>query len=85
MAFARVETIEPDIKPGWYHIKLLMLQIPLQVATWILRDAYIDGAEFTMGGKKMRLEEEIPTDEAPPKNDPDETAKVISLADLKKK
>ena len=49
LVFARVEAIEPDIKPDWYHIKLLMLQVPLQVVTWILRDTYIGGATFTMG------------------------------------
>lgn len=55
-SFARIEEILPDSKPGWYHVKLLMLQIPLQVVTWILRDVYIDGGEFTMNGKRMRLE-----------------------------
>jgi hypothetical protein len=56
LTFARIESIEPDIKRGWYHVKLLMLQIPLQVVTWILRDVYIDGETFTMEGKEMRLE-----------------------------
>jgi hypothetical protein len=95
LAFARVEAIEPDIKPGWYHITLLMLQIPLQVVTWILRDAYIDGATFTMGGKEMRMEKVVcpkeawPLKEAPSNESgskpPAGIAKVISLADLKKK
>lgn len=56
MSFARVEDILPDSKPGWFHIKLLMLQVPLQVVSWILRDAYILGDEFTMNGNRMRLE-----------------------------
>lgn len=56
IVFARIEDILPDSKKDWYHIKLLMLQVPLQTVTWILRDVYIDGAEFTMNGKKMRLE-----------------------------
>lgn len=55
--FARIEFIEPDIKKGWYHITLLLLTIPTQAVTWILRDAYIDGSPFTMGGKAVRLEE----------------------------
>lgn len=54
--FARVEEISPDIKKNWYHVRLLLLNLPLQTVTWILRDAYIDGEEFTMGGHKMRLE-----------------------------
>lgn len=59
LMFARIEDILPDAKPDWYHVKLLILQIPLQVVTWILRDAYINGDEFTMSGHKMRLEKVI--------------------------
>ncbi len=55
--FARIEHIEPDIKKDWYHVTLLLLTIPTQTVTWILRDQYIDGEVFTMGGKAMRLEE----------------------------
>lgn len=53
--FARIELIRQDLKPGWYQVKLLILQIPLVVATWILRRAYIDGDEFTMGGRPVRV------------------------------
>lgn len=97
--FARIEEILPDHKPGWYHVKLLLLQLPLQSVTWILREAYINGDPYTMGGKPMRLElveapeEEKPlqaTDKNPPaeakkeKRSPSRAAKVISLSDLKK-
>jgi hypothetical protein len=100
LAFARIESIDPDHKRGWFHVKLLLLQIPLQVVTWILRDVYIDGEIFTMGGKEMHLEkvvcpqdeieDDIPPgkDQTPAKrdeNDSDTEAKVISLTDLKKK
>jgi hypothetical protein len=62
--FARVEQISPDIKPGWFHVKLLVLQIPLLVVTWILRESYFNGEEFTMGGHPMRIEEVVtPTEE----------------------
>lgn len=54
--FARVEYIEPDIKKDWYHITLLLLTLPTQVITWILRASYIEGEPFTMGGVPMRLE-----------------------------
>jgi hypothetical protein len=80
MSFARVEDILPDSKPGWFHIKLLMLQVPLQVVSWILRDLYIEGGEFTMNGNRMRLERvvspeelELPA-EALPGDDPDDEA-----------
>jgi len=93
LSFARIEGIEPDHKPGWYHVRLLLLQVPVQVVTWILRDAYIDGGEFTMNGKRMRLEKvEPPAPAAPeaPAPEPKPPArdagspKVISLAKLKK-
>ena len=34
LSFARIESILPDDKPDWYHVKLLMLQVPLQVVTF---------------------------------------------------
>ena len=98
LSFARIEEILPDAKPDWYHVKLLMLQVPPQVVTWILRDVYINGTEFTMNEKRMRLEKVVvPEEPLPP--DPNEkdrkedktktdkqpgTAKVISLKDVKK-
>ena len=92
LVFARVERIEPDAKPDWYHVTLLMLQVPLQTVTWILKDVYINGETFTMNGKAMRLEKvESPADrpsdqeaekEAEADTRPD--SKVISFADLKK-
>ena len=94
LAFARIEEIEPDHKPNWYHVRLLLLQMPVQVVTWILRDAYIDGGEFTMNGKRMRLEKvQVPEEAAAPEAMPEPKAsardsagaKVISLADLKKR
>jgi hypothetical protein len=54
--YGRIEGIEPDIKKDWYHVTLLLLTLPTQVATWILRESYINGAPFTMGGRPMRLE-----------------------------
>ena len=98
LTFARIEKISPDIKKGWYHVKLLLLQVPPQVVTWILRDAYINGEDFTMDGKQMRLEKVVcPEDpvkfatpeqtikERDPKTGGGGDGKVISLSDLKKK
>lgn len=101
VSFARVENILPDAKKDWYHIKLLMLQIPLQVVTWILKDEYINGSEFHMNGQKMKLEKvESPREDLPIKKTesvPDKKvakdmrakkktpAKIISFSDLKKK
>lgn len=80
MMFARIEDIAADAKPGWHHVRLLMLQVPLQVVTWILRDAYIDGAEFTMGGHEMRLEKVVcPREPATGDNEEEEAAVAETL------
>ncbi|MFO7930868.1 MAG: hypothetical protein ACQETG_00755 [Thermodesulfobacteriota bacterium] len=63
VVFARVENIEPDVKKDWYHIKLMLLQLPVQTVTWILKDEYINGGEFTMGGNRMRLEKIEPPEQ----------------------
>lgn len=54
--YARIESIEADIKKGWYQVTLLLLTIPSQTVTWILRESYIAGEPFTMSGKPVRLE-----------------------------
>ena len=92
LVFARVESILPDSKPDWYHITLLLLQVPLQVTTWILKDVYINGDTFTMNGKKMRLEKveapELPVQEegetTPPPEKSPANENVISFKDFKK-
>lgn len=71
MSFARIEEIRPDVKKNWYLVRLLFLQIPLQTVTWILRDIYIQGEEFTMGGKKIRLDKVVaPAEEIPEEAQP---------------
>ncbi|MDY6830376.1 MAG: hypothetical protein SWC96_00800 [Thermodesulfobacteriota bacterium] len=72
MVFARVETIVADHKKEWYQVKLLILAVPLQVVTWILKEKYINGGEFTMEGKRVRMErvvcpeDPLPATTAPP-------------------
>lgn len=93
LTFARIEDIQADHKKNWYHVTLLLLQVPLQGVTWILKNDYINGAEFTMQGKRMRLERvESPLPPAKEEKSASETktsvkeksAKVISFKDLKK-
>jgi hypothetical protein len=55
--YARIEAIEPDIKKDWYQVSFLLLTFPAQRVTWILREEYINGDPFTMGGQPMRLGE----------------------------
>jgi hypothetical protein len=71
--------------------------VPVVEVTWILKEEYLSGASFTMGGKKVVVELVVaPTKQPPPgqedmletetrkKLSPEaETAKVISLFDRK--
>ena len=54
--YARIDSVEPDTKKNWYQVTILLLTVPAQTVTWILREEYINGAQFTMGGRSMRLE-----------------------------
>lgn len=96
--YARVEDIVPDVKPGWWQVKLLVLSFPLQVFTWILDAEQIDGAPFTMAGTPIRLEKIIPPElrqdgadtpvavkEVSGVEEKTVRPKVVSLADRKKK
>ncbi len=98
--FARVEQIDTDVKPGWFQVSLLVLQVPLLVVTWILREEYYNGREFTMGGRPMRIEKVVAPTEPEPQVEPEEKKKlavkpdaveskkgkkVISLSDRRKK
>lgn len=57
--YARIEEMVPDAKPGWWQVSLLVLTFPLQVFTWILDEYQIEGADFTMGGTPIRMEEVV--------------------------
>lgn len=93
--YARIEEIVPDVKPGWWQVKLLVLTFPLQVYTWILDESQVAGADFTMGGTPIRLEKvesphtrlEEPAPATPREEKKDAAAKgakVVSLLDRKK-
>jgi hypothetical protein len=92
--YARVETITADVKPKWWRVTFLFLTFPVQIATWIIDDEQIRGADFTMGGTPIRIEKvKIPEDavteehfqpkdsEKPGKKSP---ARVLSLSNAKK-
>ena len=92
--YARIDDITPDVKPGWWQVKLLVLSFPLQVFTWILDGSQIDGAPFTMAGTPIMIakvvsplprqeaqEGPVAGIEAP--QEKKEAAKVVSLAKRK--
>ena len=90
--YARVEAIEPDVKPGWWRARLLVLTIPIQMVVWILERDQIDGKPFTMGGTPIRLERVEPPDLADDgtlkenqiRKDANKEGRVISLKNRKK-
>ncbi len=95
--YARIEDINPDVKPGWWQVKLLVLSFPLQVFTWTLDESQINGEPYTMGGTPVRLEkvispvavEENPVNDSPvmedKKKERKEGGKVVSLIERKKR
>lgn len=99
--FARIENITADVKPQWFQVTLLVLQVPLMAITWILREPYINGEEFTMEGRPIRMEkvtapkeedileestEEVKTEEDESSpGDSQERGKVVSMFNRKKK
>lgn len=98
--YARVDEIIPDVKHGWWQVKLLVLCMPLQVYTWILEESQINGAPFTMGGTPIMMEKVVSpvvvgekkassdSDGSPapaPVNDKAKGAKVLSLCDKRKR
>lgn len=83
--FARVENIIPDRKPGWVRMNFLILQVPVSLGEWILLPEYIQGEEFTMGGKKVRIEKvEVPWEDTDPLL-PKSNGKVVSISDRRRK
>ena len=53
--YARINDITPDVKRGWYQVELLVLSLPPQPIVWILEESQINGEEFTMGGRPVKL------------------------------
>jgi hypothetical protein len=94
--YARIEDISPDVKAGWWQVKLLVLAFPLQIFTWTLDESQINGEPYTMGGTPVRMEKvvpplekiEKPTAEAPMEESgagKRDGGKVVSLSGRKKK
>lgn len=95
--YARVEDVSPDVKQGWWQVRLLVLTHPLQTFTWILDESQLNGAPFTMGGTPVRLEKVVPPDNNDGHSRPEsgkvesscggktkECGKVVSILDRKK-
>lgn len=62
--YARVEQIEADVKPKWWRVKFLFLTVPPRLATWIIDEEQIRGADFTMGGTPLRIEKVVVPEDA---------------------
>ena len=90
---ARIEDLTTDVKPGWWQVRLMVFTFPLQMFTWILDESQLDGADFTMGGTPIRMEQIVsPVERELEEKEPQERSghhsgnpKVISLSDRRKK
>lgn len=78
--YARLNDISPDVKRGWYQVELLVLTQPAQTMVWILEESHLNGEEFTMGGRPVKLELiPIKPQPAPETGPPKGKGKVIPL------
>ncbi len=85
--FGRVEDVIPDSKPGWLRLKFLILQVPPTLGEWILRSEYVQGNEFSMGGRTIRIEKVVaPVEIQEPEPEPESTGskKIIPLRKRRK-
>ncbi len=85
--YARIEAINPDHKPDWWQVDLLLLTHPAQRVTWTLREEYFNGSPFTMQGTPMLIKalevEEPALETPPPARSKQERAPVVSLAEMR--
>lgn len=54
--FIRIESIESDIKPGWYSVKFIELLFPIKVNTWKIDEEHLKGADINMKGFTFKLQ-----------------------------
>lgn len=54
--YGRIEGYDPDKKPRWYQVHILLLTFPPQNVTWILREEQVDGEPFTMDGVPVKIQ-----------------------------
>jgi hypothetical protein len=88
--YARIEAVTADIKPHWFQVRLLFLSFPPQETTWILRDEYLDGTDFTMKDIPIKIiplgrpgKEDLPARDAPARKPG--PGDVLSLDKFRKK
>jgi hypothetical protein len=81
--YARIESIEPDIKRHWYQVKLLFLGFPPQEITWILKEEYLEGSSFTMKDIPIQI---LPVEKhgsKAKKKSKNKSAEVISIDEVR--
>ena len=92
--FARVDRIEPDLKDGWWKLELLLLALPAERITWVIREEHMAGAQFMIAETLIRIEQVPPialqeteqVEEERKESGPvRDVAKVISFVDWRRK
>lgn len=54
--FVRIESIEPDVKPGWYEVNFIELTFPLQTIKWKIDEDHLKGGNINMKGTTFNLQ-----------------------------
>jgi hypothetical protein len=58
--FARVDSIEADLNDGWWKLEFLLLTMPVERITWVIREEHMAGAQFMIGDTLIRIEQVPP-------------------------
>jgi hypothetical protein len=78
--YARIDDIQPDVKKGWFQVEFYILTLPPQTMVWILEETHLQGEEFTMGGRPVRISLVPPKPPASPESPvPPGKGKIIPL------
>jgi hypothetical protein len=89
--FARAEELVPDVKNGWWQVRILpigMDNLDYKTIVWILDEDQIRGGDYTMSGIPMRIEKIPPyckpEPEVPSKDFITRKPKLVSLVNRRK-
>lgn len=80
--YARVNEIAYDSKPGWYEFLFSQLGMPVQHIAWKLQGQQINGDQFTMGGKPIKIQKvDFPLVREVKQEKPKGPSKVIDITE----
>lgn len=54
--FARIDSINPADKRGWYNVSLTKLSVPLEHMNWTLDETHLNCEQFSMNGVPFQFQ-----------------------------